>query len=119
MARQAHRLIAAKGKKVTTLELSQAQPSDAVLADLMLGPTGNMRAPTMRVGDTLLIGYNDDVFAHTFGSEHVKETVWPRMSLSIATLVEDPAIRRWSIYRVKVCRIQKKTWRETLRPCRN
>jgi arsenate reductase-like glutaredoxin family protein len=69
MARQAHRLIAAKGKKVTTLELSKAQPSEAVLADLMLGPTGNLRAPTMRVGDTLLIGYNDDVFAHTFGSD--------------------------------------------------
>jgi arsenate reductase-like glutaredoxin family protein len=68
MARQAHRLIAAKGKKVITLELSQTQPSEAVLAELMLGPTGNMRAPTMRVGDTLLIGYNDDVFAHTFGS---------------------------------------------------
>ena len=66
MVRQARRLIAIKGKKVTTLELSKAQPSDDVLAELMLGPTGNMRAPTIRVGDTVLIGYNDDVFAHTF-----------------------------------------------------
>jgi arsenate reductase-like glutaredoxin family protein len=63
MAREARRVIAAKGKKVATLDLSQARPSDDVLADLMLGPTGNMRAPTMRVGQTLLVGYNDQVFA--------------------------------------------------------
>jgi hypothetical protein len=67
MARQARRLIAAKGKKVTTLELSPTQPADAVLAEHMLGPTGNMRAPAIRVGDTLLIGYNDEVFTDTFG----------------------------------------------------
>ena len=63
MARQARRLIAAKGKKVTAIDLAQDTPSDAVLAELMLGPTGNLRAPIMRVGQTLLVGYNDDVFA--------------------------------------------------------
>jgi hypothetical protein len=67
MARQARRLIAAKGRKVNTLELAVASPSDDVLADLMLGPTGNMRAPTLRVGETLLVGYNDAVFADIFG----------------------------------------------------
>jgi arsenate reductase-like glutaredoxin family protein len=66
MARQARQLIAAKGKKVTTLELAPASPSDDTLADLMLGPTGNMRAPTLRVGETLLVGYNDAVFADIF-----------------------------------------------------
>jgi hypothetical protein len=66
MARQARRLIAAKGKKVTTLELATASPFDDALADLMLGPTGNMRAPTLRVGETLLVGYNDAVFADMF-----------------------------------------------------
>jgi hypothetical protein len=63
LARQARRLIAMKGKKVTTVELTPARPSDDALAALMLGPTGNLRAPTLRVGDTLLIGYNDAVFA--------------------------------------------------------
>jgi arsenate reductase-like glutaredoxin family protein len=67
MAQEAHRLIAAKGKKVTTLDLRQERPSDEVLADLMLGPTGNMRAPTMRVGQTLLVGYNDQIFVEEFG----------------------------------------------------
>ena len=62
MARQATRLIAAKGKKVTVLDLRQEQSSDTAIASLMLGPTGNLRAPLMRVGQTLLIGYNDQVF---------------------------------------------------------
>ena len=67
MARAAHRLIAAKGKKVTTLDLQTAPPADDVLAGLMLGPTGNLRAPIMRVGQTILVGYNDQAFNEIFG----------------------------------------------------
>ncbi|MEE8305414.1 MAG: ArsC family (seleno)protein, partial [Candidatus Tectomicrobia bacterium] len=65
----ARRLIAAKGKQVTSVEITKDQPSDDDLATLLLGPTGNMRAPTIRVGRTLLVGYNDDVFTTEFGSE--------------------------------------------------
>jgi arsenate reductase-like glutaredoxin family protein len=67
MARQARRLIAAKGKKVTRVDLGSEQPSGDDLAKLMLGPTGNMRAPTTRVGDTILVGYNEDVFNAELG----------------------------------------------------
>ena len=67
MARAAHRLIAAKGKKVTTLDLQSAPPADDVLAGLMLGPTGNLRAPIMRIGQTILVGYNDQAFNEIFG----------------------------------------------------
>jgi hypothetical protein len=67
MARAAHRLIAAKGKKVTTIDLQSAPPADEVLAGLMLGPTGNLRAPIMRVGQTILVGYNDQAFTEVFG----------------------------------------------------
>ena len=67
LARQAQHLIAAKGKKVTAVELAPDTPSDDELAKLMLGPTGNMRAPTMRVGQTLLVGYHDQVFSEAFG----------------------------------------------------
>ena len=38
---------------------------DAVQA--MLGPTGNMRAPTLRVGKSLLVGFNEEVFIQKFG----------------------------------------------------
>jgi arsenate reductase-like glutaredoxin family protein len=67
MARAAQRLIAAKGKKVTTVELAAASPTDEALAALMLGPTGNLRAPLMRVGQTLIVGYNEEIFATIFG----------------------------------------------------
>ncbi len=67
MARQAQRLIAAKGKKVTAVEMASDAPSDEELAKLMLGPTGNMRAPTLRVGETLVVGYNDQVFNDELG----------------------------------------------------
>ncbi len=67
MAREAHRLIAAKGKKVTTIDLRTAPPADEILAGLMLGPTGNLRAPIMRVGQTILVGYNDQAFVDMFG----------------------------------------------------
>ena len=67
MARAAHRLVAAKGKKVTTLDLHSAPPADDVLAGLMLGPTGNLRAPIMRVGQTILVGYNDQAITDVFG----------------------------------------------------
>ena len=67
MAHAAHRLVATKGKKVTTLDLQTAPPADAVLAGLMLGPTGNLRAPIMRVGQTILVGYNDQTFNEIFG----------------------------------------------------
>jgi hypothetical protein len=33
----------------------------------MLGPTGNMRAPTIRIGKTYLVGFNDDIFSSEFG----------------------------------------------------
>jgi hypothetical protein len=67
MARAAHRLVAAKGKKVTTVDLQTMPPADDVLAGLMLGPTGNLRAPIMRVGQTILVGYNDQAFTEIFG----------------------------------------------------
>ena len=67
MVRESHCLIAAKGKKVTTIDLRTAPPADDVLAGLMLGPTGNLRAPIMRVGQTLLVGYNDQTFMDIFG----------------------------------------------------
>ena len=59
LVRKAKRLIVAKGKKTTTVELA-AKPSDDELRALVLGPTGRLRAPAIRVGDTLVIGFTAD-----------------------------------------------------------
>jgi len=33
----------------------------------MLGPSGNLRAPTIRRGKTLLVGFNEDLYGSVFG----------------------------------------------------
>ena len=65
MLEQANRLLVAKGKKLSEWKISGEPPEDAVEA--MLGPTGNLRAPTMRVGKTLVVGFEDSMFERVFG----------------------------------------------------
>ena len=61
LARQCDTVIVAKGKKVATFGVS-GSPGEEVV-DAMLGPTGNLRAPTVRSGKTLLVGFNEQVYA--------------------------------------------------------
>jgi hypothetical protein len=61
----ASRLIALKGKKVSEFSLVDSVPKEALAA--MLGPTGNMRAPTLRIGKTLVVGFNEEIFQREFG----------------------------------------------------
>jgi len=65
LLQSASKLIVAKGKKVTEFKAGKAVDAEAVKA--MLGPTGNLRAPTLRVGKTLLVGFNDEVYSGLFG----------------------------------------------------
>ena len=60
----ASRLVAMKGKKVSEFNLLDKVNKDSVNA--MLGPTGNLRAPTIRVGSTYLVGYNEEIFSAEF-----------------------------------------------------
>lgn len=61
------KLIVAKGKKVTEVDLVKDRPADDELGRLLLGPTGNLRAPTMKIGKTVLVGFNADVYEEMFG----------------------------------------------------
>lgn len=62
MAKAASNLIVAKGKIVVTFAMHKDSPDDQTLAAHMLGPTGNLRAPTIRTGETLLVGFNEEMF---------------------------------------------------------
>ena len=55
----------AKGKKVDTFKPGGKAPKACV--DAMLGPTGNLRAPTIRAGKTVLVGFNEDVYSDVLG----------------------------------------------------
>lgn len=48
----------AKGKKVLHIDLTEDRPTDTDLLALLLGRSGKLRAPTIRTGATLLVGYN-------------------------------------------------------------
>lgn len=60
----ATKLIVAKGRKVSEFKLPAELSDTSVQA--MLGPTGNLRAPTLRVGKTLIVGFNEEAYAGHF-----------------------------------------------------
>ncbi len=57
------KLHVAKGKKIVQVDLKKDRPDDDTLAGLLLGPTGNLRAPTFRRGKTLIVGFNEDMYS--------------------------------------------------------
>ena len=56
-------IYASKGKQVVHLDLKKAKPDKAALLGLLLGPTGNLRAPTLRKGRTLLVGFDEAAYS--------------------------------------------------------
>ena len=54
----------AKGKRVDHYD--GGTPTDEIIAK-MLGSTGNLRAPTITVGDRLVVGFNQEVYDEVFG----------------------------------------------------
>jgi arsenate reductase-like glutaredoxin family protein len=56
-------LYVAKGKNVLHVDLESERPSDDDLLALLLGRSGKLRAPTLRSGARLLVGYNQDMLA--------------------------------------------------------
>ncbi|MCR9291065.1 MAG: hypothetical protein NXI32_00015 [bacterium] len=58
----ANRLYAAKGKKVIEIDLKKQTLSDEEVKKLMLGPTGNLRAPTLVVGKQLVVGFDPSTY---------------------------------------------------------
>ena len=57
-------MIVAKGKKVSEFKGGSAGKE---VVDAMLGPTGNLRAPTIRRGKTVIVGFNEELFEQVFG----------------------------------------------------
>lgn len=60
-------LYVAKGKKIVRINLKKEEPSKADLKKLILGPTGNLRAPTLRKGKTLMVGFHEETYEKLFG----------------------------------------------------
>ena len=53
-------MIVAKGANVR--EFKPGGRAGKEIVEAMLGPTGNLRAPTIRRGKLVLVGFNEEVF---------------------------------------------------------
>lgn len=61
MVDSAAELYVARGRAVLHFDLFAARPSDEELLAMMLGKSGKLRAPTLRVATTLIVGFNHDL----------------------------------------------------------
>jgi arsenate reductase-like glutaredoxin family protein len=52
---------------VVHVKLGKNRPDDDELTAMMLGPTGNLRAPTLRCGKKVVVGFNADVYGEVLG----------------------------------------------------
>jgi arsenate reductase-like glutaredoxin family protein len=62
LARGVDKIVAAKGKRVAIFDMKRNPPDDETLLAHLLGPSGNLRAPAIRHGKTLFIGFNEDAY---------------------------------------------------------
>jgi arsenate reductase-like glutaredoxin family protein len=60
-------LFVAKGRKTLRVDLGADRPSDEALLALLLGRSGKLRAPVVRVDTRLIVGYNADVLEQQLG----------------------------------------------------
>jgi arsenate reductase-like glutaredoxin family protein len=65
IAKQSSKVYVAKGKKLDVFDMRDAKLSEVV--EKMLGPTGNLRAPTLRKGKTTVVGFNDEAYGSLLG----------------------------------------------------
>ena len=60
-------LYATKGRKVIHVDLKREKPYRATIEGLLIGPSGNLRAPTLCRGRTLLVGFDEATYAKVLG----------------------------------------------------
>src|SRR6202045_3367560 len=68
LAKSADKIVVGRGKKVVTFDMKTKPPDDETLLAHLLGPTGNLRAPTLRRGKTLLVGFSDEAYRQILGN---------------------------------------------------
>ena len=59
-------LHATKGRAVIHVKLGKSAPDATVLRSLLVGPTGKLRAPTLRSGTRLVVGFDTAMYETLF-----------------------------------------------------
>lgn len=63
LAGEVDEIYSAKGKNAFCLHLKHDNPDEETLLSFLLGPTGNLRAPALRSGRTLIVGFHEETYA--------------------------------------------------------
>jgi len=62
---KAESITVSRGKKIFTLDPKTTDKAD-ILA-LIMGPSGSLKAPTLRTGNRFMVGWNPDMYAQWLG----------------------------------------------------
>lgn len=65
LLKEAGAITTVKGKKV--VELTPCRDGREVVLAEVIGPSGNLRAPTLRIGDRFVIGFDGSLYETLFG----------------------------------------------------
>jgi hypothetical protein len=60
--------VAIRGNKVAVFDLKKGRPDDATLLAHLIGRTGNLRAPAVKVGTTFVVGFNPEAYRSVLGA---------------------------------------------------
>jgi hypothetical protein len=67
LAKESETIWIAKGKKWIRFDLA-SDATDDEISKHILGPSGTLRAPAIRVGDTFMVGYHLEAYETLFGA---------------------------------------------------
>ncbi|MDP3507865.1 MAG: ArsC family (seleno)protein [Candidatus Melainabacteria bacterium] len=63
LAHSVDEIYATKGSNRVFFNLKQDRPGEDSLLASMLGPTGNLRAPILKKGRVLLVGFDEEIYS--------------------------------------------------------
>lgn len=55
-------IVGTRGKKIVRIDLRNEPVDVTAIHGLLVGPSGKLRAPTLRVGKTLVVGFNEEMY---------------------------------------------------------
>ena len=63
---QVNDLYVTRGTKVIHIDLKSERPDDESLLSLLIGPSGKLRAPTLKIGKTMIVGFDQATYDKVF-----------------------------------------------------
>jgi hypothetical protein len=62
--RGVRRVVSSRGRSIQSATRQRGRDAEflAAVKPLVIGPTGNLRAPTLLAGDLMIVGFHEDVY---------------------------------------------------------